>query len=119
MITTKSKTIERMPTNLQDLYELAYVKILEAAKVDAVGRIALIQDNPKYICLGILGHYGEESYQLYLYDHNKSFLLRTSSIQKYMVSRRESGEWILTFVTRSGSIYNLNLGTEIEIVESF
>lgn len=35
MITTKSKTIERMPTNLQNLYELAYVKILEAAKVDA------------------------------------------------------------------------------------
>lgn len=118
MITTKSKTIERMPTNLQNLYELAYVKILEAAKVDAVGRIALIQDNPEYIRLGILGHYGEEAYQLYLYDHNKSFLLRTSSIQKYMVSRRESGEWILTFVTRSGSIYNLNLGTEI-VVESF
>jgi hypothetical protein len=94
---------------LEGLFELGFIQSQKVARVDPHGRIELIQDGTGWFSVGKFNQ-NENQYGIIVFDSRRYPTIETSTIQQYTVKRRESGEWTLAFLTKSGTIYNFDIG---------
>ena len=103
---SEAKELDTLP----GLYELGEIPVKRAVKVDPVGRLHLIAHGRGWTFgLSKRDKHSQDRYYVCISDGENDHL--SSSIVKYEVRRDEvNGDWVLALETRSGSIYNVNIG---------